>query len=131
MRKWTKRVLIIAIIAWGGYTSYDYYLAGYHTRPDMPKGAFSISYKNGMRAILVDVPNESADKRYLGIPHKVPFYLKDTWSFCSPPTEEEDAQAATFIKSRDWTGGRVEAICKIKVDTEDVIRGIIISVPKL
>lgn len=62
---------------------------------------------------------------------KVPFYLEHTWSFCSPPSEEDELQVTTFMKNRDWPGERFEAVCKIKVDNEVVIRGVITSVPKL
>lgn len=52
------RALTVAIIAYSGYGAYDFYRAGLHTRPEMPDGAFSISYKNGLCAILVNVPDE-------------------------------------------------------------------------
>lgn len=131
MWTWIKRVLIATFIAWGGYTVYDFYRAGYHTRPEMPAGAFSISYKNGLRAILVDVPNEQKTRRYFGTPIKVPFYLEDAWSFCSSPLDEEMAQVNTILHSRNWPGERIEAVCKIEIDSEVVVRGIVTSVPKL
>lgn len=130
---WSKiKWVVLGVVAVGGaYTAYDFYRAGYHTRPDMPEGAFSLSYKNGLRAILVDVPNEKETRRYFGTPMEVPFYLKDTWSFCAPPSAEENDQAATFIKKRGLPGERFEAICKINVDNEAVVRGVITSVPDL
>lgn len=131
MWKWVRRVVFAVVIAGGCYAAYDAYRAGYHTRPDMPEGAFSISYKNGMRAILVDVPNEQKSRRYFGFPTDVPFYLKDAWSYCSPPTEEEGEQVASFMKTREWPGERFEAVCKINVDNDVVLRGLITSVPKL
>ena len=135
MSRWTKRLIIAAIVAAGGYVAYDSYRAGYFTRPDMPDGAFSLSYKNGMRAILVGVSNEKETRRYLGFPAQVPFYLEEAWSFCSPPDVKEGEVVSAFLKGRgqgeEWPGERIEAICKIKVDNQDVIRGIVTSVPKL
>lgn len=84
-----------------------------------------------MRAILVDVPNEQETRRYFGFPNDVPFYLKDVWSYCSPPTEDEGEQVASFMKNREWPGERFEAVCKIKVDNDVAVRGLITSVPKL
>ncbi len=75
-----KRVGLVVILAFGGYVAYDSYMAGYHTRPEMPEGAFSLSYKNGLRGILVDVPDERQTRRYLAVPMKVAFYLEDAWS---------------------------------------------------
>lgn len=131
MWKWAKRAMIIAIVAYGGYAAYDFYRAGLHTRPEMPDGAFSISYKNGLRAILVDVADERPTRRYFGMPLEVPFYLKNAWSFCHPPAGKEVEYAAAFIKERALPGERFEAICRIQVDNETVDRGVITSVPKL
>jgi hypothetical protein len=131
MWKWVKRLVFSICLVGICYVVYDSYRAGYHTRPDMPDGAFSLSYKNGMRAILVDVPNEKETRRYFGIPSDVPFYLEDAWSFCFPPGEEDAEQVANFMNSRDFPGERFEAVCKIKADNDVVLRGLITSVPKL
>jgi hypothetical protein len=87
--------------------------------------------ENDLRAILVDVPNEEETGRYFGFPMEVPFYLKDAWSFCSPPTAEESADAAAFIETGNMPGERLEAVCKITADDDTVVRGLITSVPKL
>jgi len=128
MVKW---IVGIVILAGGGYVAYDAFRAGFHTRPAMPEGAFSISFKNGLRGILVNVPDDKKTRRYLGFPMDVPFYLKETWSYCHPPTEEEGVQVAHFMKDRNWPGGRFEAVCKITVEDEVVVRGVIVSVPKM
>lgn len=52
---WLKRGIAIAVLGYVAYGVWDYYRAGYFTRPNMPEGAFSISYKSGLRAILVNV----------------------------------------------------------------------------
>lgn len=123
---------VLSVIFLGlGYSVYDGYKAGYFTRPEMPEGAFSLSYKSGLRGILVDVPEEKRTRRYLGIPLEVPFYLKEAWSWCYPPTKEEAPQVNDFMAQRDWPGQRLEAVCRIMVDGKNVDRGIIISVPKM
>ena len=129
--KWIGRALIGAVVALVGYGTYDYYRAGLHTRPDMPPGAFSISYKSGMRAILVDVPNERESRRYFGYPTEVPFYVEDAWAICSPPEGEEKREAELFLEKSDKPGERFEVVCRIQVDDETVIRGVITSVPRL
>lgn len=126
-----KRIVLIVILAFGGYVAYDTYMAGYHTRPKMPEGAFSLSYKSGLRGILVNVPEEKETRRYLGVPMEVPFYLKDSWSWCSPPTKEESARAAQSMAERDWPGQRLDAVCKITVEGKEIVRGLIITVPKV
>lgn len=129
MLKWGILSVILMGLGYTAYQSYDAYKGGYFTRPEMPEGAFSLSYKSGLRGILVDVPEEKRTRRYLGIPLKVPFYLQDTWSWCYPPTKEYAAQVDDFMADRDWPGQRFEALCKIMVDGKEVERGIIISVP--
>lgn len=131
MRKWFVRLIALIVIAGGSYTVYDYYRAGLHKRPAMPVGAFSHSYKNGLRAILVGISNEEKTRRYFGFPFDVPFYLKDEWSFCFSPGEDDRENVVAFMKERDWPGMRFEAICKIEVGDETVVRGVIASVPRL
>lgn len=131
MLKWIWRLLLIALIGWAGYAAYHYYRGGFHTLPDMPEGAFPLSFTNGLRAVMLDVPDERQTRRYLGLAAEVPFYLEDVWSFCHPPTEELQAEAASFIEERDMPGERFEALCTIDVDGEEVTRGIVTSVPDL
>ena len=128
-----KKVIGISLVAVIGYFVYegyrDYYKLGLDTRPEMPDGAFSMTFESGFRAILVDVPNERDVRRYFGIPAKVPFYLEDAWSFCTPSTKE---YAASFLAQRGNNPGEVfVAVCRIQVDDDEVVRGFITSVPKL
>lgn len=129
-RRMIRWIVLIGLLGFGGYVAYDYYMAGYHTRPEMPEGAFSVSYKSGLRGILIDITEEDT-RRYLGVPMEVPFYLKESWSWCHAPKGEEIAQAASFMTERDWPGQRFEAVCKIVVEGQEVVRGLIISVPKV
>lgn len=128
MLKW---IVLAAVLAGVGYLTYDQYRAGYFTRPPMPEGAFSLSYKNGLRAILVGIPEEKSTRRYLGFGANVPFYLEDAWSFCRPPLEDEMQKVSKFMSDRDWPGERFEAVCEVKVDGRPVVRGWITSVPRV
>ena len=128
MLKW---IVLVVILGFGGYTAYDTYMAGYLTRPEMPEGAFSLSYKNGLRGILVNVPDERETRRYFGFPMEVPFYLEDAWSWCSPPTKQERALAAPFMAKRDWPGQRFDAVCKVTVEEKAIVRGLIVTVPRV
>ena len=130
MLKLTKWGLAIGVLAGSGYLAYDYYRAGFHTLPDLPPGSFVMSYKNGLRAILIDVADERKSRRYFGFPRKVPFYLENTWSFCRPPNKVDERHILEILKARNWPGERLEVVCKIQVDAEEVPRGYITSVPK-
>lgn len=61
----------------------------------------------------------------------VPFYLKDAWAKCSPPTEEEKPNVEIFLAERNMPGQRFEAVCRIQADNDTVVRGLITSVPRL
>ncbi|MER8622894.1 hypothetical protein [Mesorhizobium sp. M1143] len=113
------------------FLGYDQYRAGYFTRPAMPEGAFSLSYKNGLRGILVGIPDEKTTRRYLGFPREVPFYLVDAWSFCRAPRGDEEQHVSKFMMDRNWPGERFEAVCEIDVEGVPVVRGWITSVPKV
>lgn len=121
--------LLTLIFLGAGYVAYDYYRAGLHTRPQLPEGAFSISYKNGMRSILVDVADERESRRYFGFPADVPFYLEEAWSFCRPLPKAEATRIMAYRERNP--GERFEALCTINVDDEIVVRGYISSVPRL
>lgn len=129
--KWIGRVLVAGVVGFAGYAGWDYYKAGFHYLPDLPPGAFPISFKSGLKAVIVDIPDERETRRYFGFPLQVPYYLEDVWSFCRRPTEEELADAENFIADRNLPGERFEAICKIQVDKDTVVRGLISSVPRL
>lgn len=131
MGKWVGWGIVAAIIAYVGYEFQNAYRAGYFTRPPVPEGAFSLSYKNGLRGIMVGIPDETASRRYLGFKAEVPFYLEEAWSFCRSPTEDEQQNVSAFMGHRDWPGERFEAVCEIEVDGANVVRGWITSVPKV
>lgn len=123
MLKW---IIGVAVLVGVGLVGYDYFKGGFHTRPEMPEGAFSLSYKSGLRAIVVGMPDMRPERKYLGIPFKVPSWYEAAWSFCSAPSPDEKA------KSQDLgPGSRLEAICRIKTDDTEVLMGAIYSVPNL
>jgi hypothetical protein len=124
-----KRMILAGIILAAAYYGYSYYRGGFHTMPRLPEGAFPLSYTSGFRAIMVGVPDERTARRYLGYQAEVPFYLKESWSFCRPPRTDEQQGVSNFMKARDWPGERFEAVCEIEVDEKPVVRGWITSVP--
>lgn len=130
MWKWIVRLVGIGLIGALGYAYIDYRKAGLHLRPEMPLGAFSISYRNGLRAILVDVPDERETRRYFGFPTELPLY-EDAWSFCSSPKDDEQAEVDRWLVAQDQPGLRVDAVCRLDIDGEIVVRGLIATVPKL
>ena len=131
MRKWIVRAAMVAVIGFVGYGAYDYYRAGLHTRPEMPPDAFSLSFKGGMRGIMVDVPDDRETRRYRAYPSDVPSYMEFAWSTCSTPTNEEAPHVERWMTENHVPGNRFEAVCRIEVDDETVVRGFITSVPRL
>jgi hypothetical protein len=123
---WKQLIISAAVIVGVAYAANDVYKAGLLTRPEMPEGAFSVSFKNGLRAIVVGVPDVRPERKYLGMPFEVPSWYEGAWSFCSVPSRDEKT------KSQDLgPGSRLEAICRIKVDQKELLRGAIYSVPNL
>lgn len=123
MWKWALSAVLILC---GGYVAYDYYKGGFHTMPELPEGAFYLSYKNGLRAIVVGVPDLRPERKYLGMSFDTAPWYADAWSFCTAPTPDEEAQSRNL-----GPGSRLEAVCRIKADDTEVLRGAIYSVPDL
>lgn len=128
MGKWMGRISGAAIVGFLAYGAYTYFDRGYHTRPELPEGAFSFNFKNGLRAIAVDIPEQRQTRRYLGVPFEVPSWAEDTWSFCRRPGPGE---AEDVLKEIDMgPGSRLDAICTIEADGNTIRRGAIFSVPR-
>jgi hypothetical protein len=118
--------LVTALLAGAGWVAYDYYRAGLHTLPPIPDGAFWLSYKNGLRAIILDRPDHRPERKYLGVPVEVPGWYRDVWSFCTEPNAKERAAAPIM-----GPGARLEAVCRIEVEKgKHIVRGMIFSVPR-
>jgi hypothetical protein len=149
MWKWILRLVLILFVGTLGYSAYDSYRGGYFDMPEFSETSYAISFKNGLRGIVVDpeitesvaplgrffrrLSFANPDRRYLGVPMDVAPWFQDTWSYCHPPTDEERAgleQAMSDEQKQRLLGARFEAICKIDADGESIWRGLIFSVPK-
>lgn len=126
-----KRLGLAVFAAWLAYAGNQYVRGGWHKLPEMPDGAFPLSFKSGLRAIVLDLPDERAVRRYFGLPTPAPFFVEGAWSLCSPPEGEEIAEAEYFMATLDQKGVRFEAVCRIDVDGEKIVTGVITSVPRL
>ena len=124
-----KRIAAVLVLGWVGYSVYVSYKAGFFSRPEIPEGAFSLSFDNGLRAIVEGVADERVARRYFGVAMEVPSYLEEAWSLCIPPTPDEEKQISDARGNRP--GERIEAVCRVKVDEDVVVRGFITTVPRL
>lgn len=147
---WFSKLLIIGVVGYGGYYVYKLNEGGYFSLPDIPDGAYPISFKSGFRAVVYDMEVSddqyastskyfrrltmaSRDRRFIGIPSDVPRWFEDTWSTCHPGTEEEREYILSTLPedvASEMVGARLDAICLIEVEGErPLLRGLIYSVP--
>ena len=147
-----SRILsVVGLITLGcfGWVSYDSYRGGFFNLPDMPDGSYAISFKNGLRGIVLDVDPEedllmngqffrrlglaNPSRKYLGVAFDVPSWFQDAWSWCSPPTAQNYEELKSFPADfqQRFSSARFEAVCVIRADGEEIPRGFIFSVPKL
>jgi hypothetical protein len=150
MLKWIGRLVGVGIVGLAGFFVYEMYRAGSFDLPELPDGAYTISFENGLRAIVTDievadpmVPGSSRyfrslsianrDRKYLGIPLDVQPWFRDAWSWCKPPNDSEKAMLDQMPDDFKQSVGnaRFEAVCKIDVDGTEIFRGLIFSVPNL
>lgn len=149
MFKTISSILAVIILGYVGVSVYSSYKGGYFNMPSLPDGAYPISFKNGLRAIVLDAEVEddmmrnspffrrlalaNPSRKYLGVPLDVPSWFEDAWVFCDKPTEAELAEIATFPEDfqESVRSARLEAVCMLDVDGQDLPRGLIYSVPKL
>ncbi|MCA8878977.1 MAG: hypothetical protein KDA73_03265 [Rhodobacteraceae bacterium] len=149
MKRWILRIIVVCLLGSISFWGYDAYRAGFLSLPDLPDGAYTLSFKNGLRAIILDaqVPHQignapkyfrslglaNRDRKYLGIPLDVQPWFKDAWSWCKSPTPEEKVELERMPDDFKRTVGtaRFEAVCRINVDGTEIVRGLIFSVPKL
>lgn len=151
MFKWLFRLLFVGILGFVGLAAFDSYRGGYFNLPNAPEGALLISFKNGLRAMVTGLEVEDRtvaerplyfrrlthadrDRKYLGYPAEVPTWFEDAWSICSPPTEDEREELKRSFSDemkRKTAGARIDAICTLDVDGQKMLRGVILSVPKL
>ena len=83
MIKWLLRLVGIGVVGFIGYGIYDYYKAGLHTRPPMPEGAFSLSFKAGPRVIMLNTEDEDCVPVW---PNEefAQAWATDQWQECRP-----------------------------------------------
>lgn len=152
MVKKLLKLILIGVIGFMGYAAYDSYKGGYFSIPDLPDRAYPVSFRNGFRAILMDaevnprysgmaddpkyfrrLANANPDRKYLGLPMEVQSWFEDAWSWCKSPTSEEYAELSRMPEElkRMFTNARFEGVCRIEVDGEEIVRGLLFSVPRL
>jgi hypothetical protein len=152
LRKFITRTIGLAIVGYVGYAAYDTYRAGYFELPDMPDGAYQISFASGLRGIIIDaevsdpsvgdnpkwmrkITLANPDRRYLGIPLDVPEWFVGAWSYCTAVTDAERNELAVSMPDemqRSLTGARFDYTCRLELDdNEELVTGFIFSVPDL
>ena len=149
---WVSKLIGLGFAGYIAYGVYEHYRAGYFHLPDLPDGAYTVSFSNGLRGIVLDaqvgdnmfksgpailrrLSFANRERKYLGIPMKVAPWFEDAWSTCMAPTDLDSEQVAAAMPEetrKQLRGARLEALCYIEVDNEQVIpRGLIYSVPNL
>ena len=150
MFKWVLRLFLIGIVGFLGIAAFQSYQKGYFSIPDMPEGAYVISTRSGFRGIVLDAKVSdpivdmhkffrrlnlaNPDRRYLSIPFDVAPWFKDVWSICNSPLEREREELQNSMPAelkKTLRNARLDAVCRFDVDGEEVLRGMIFSVPNL
>ncbi|NIZ63094.1 hypothetical protein DL239_19190 [Sedimentitalea sp. CY04] len=150
MFKWFFRMLLLCIVGVIGFATFGWHQKGLLNIPHLPEGAYAFS-RGGLRGVVFgqEVSNPTGvespkffrqlihvnpERMYLSLPLQVPHWLEDTWSNCTPPTGNE---AADFEQSmpddlkRNLVGARLDAVCRINLESEEVLRGLLYSIPNL
>ncbi len=130
MIKWLLRLLGIGVVGFIGYGIYGYYKAGLHARPPMPEGAFSLSFKAGPRVIMLDTEDERSTRRYVVRQRTdVPNWFKESWSYCTPPTEE--VRVFLLEQLEQGPGMRLDGVCTLDADGDVITTGLIFTIPDI
>jgi hypothetical protein len=151
MFRWSVRILAITFLGSLVYSGVQGYRGGYFQMPEMPPGSYAFSFKSGFRGILLNaqvtqpvsesMPNffrrlniAHPERRYWGIPFDVPVWMKEAWSTCASPNDEEQTYFAETMPE-EWKSqllhARLEAVCLVDVDWEKIARGLLYSIPAL
>lgn len=147
---WFSKLLLIGVIGYGGYYIHKLNEAGYLSLPEIPSGAYPISFPNGFRGIVYDMEVTDSlhadapkifrrltlankDRRFFSIVYDVPEWFEKSWTKCAPGTEEERASAMATIPQdmqQELIGARLDAICYLELEGDrPLLRGLIFSVP--
>lgn len=149
---WIGRIVVLGVVGYVGYGAYDLHRGGYFSLPDIPNGAYPISFKSGLRGVVHDIQVEddtqastpkwfrrlaraNQSRRYLGVPMDVPTWASSKWAKCLPAEAEDQQEIEARMPGdylKDLEGARLDAICFIETDQEDkpIFRGLIYSVPR-
>ncbi|OAN84402.1 hypothetical protein A8B78_07040 [Jannaschia sp. EhC01] len=124
------KIIGVLLLAGAGYFAYESHRAGYFSTPEMQTGEFPLSFESGLRGVMQGIVDERSTRNYLGLPARdVPSWFEDAWSVCSPPSTDERIALGSEVDM--GPGARLEAVCFINVDGEEIFRGVIYSVPEL
>jgi hypothetical protein len=150
--KWIIRLIVLGAIGYAGLATYDLHRRGFFNLPELPHGAYTISFESGFRgivqgievaddhnadspALLRELARANPDRQYIGFGTEVPSWFQEAWSSCAPPTAEERAYFETNMPDdmkKTVQGARLDALCFINTDNEQrFLRGALYSVPKL
>ena len=145
------KLVVLAVVGYGGYEVYNYHRAGYFDLPELPDGAYIVSFSSGLRGIVLDAKvaethNANApallrglslanpDRRYIGLPFDVAPWFEKVWSTCIAPTDDVKKYFEDTMPEKtksDLTGARFDAVCYIDIEGgERLARGLIYSVAR-
>lgn len=127
-----KTLAAVLVVAWVGYSFYDYYTEPFDDAPRLNEGYFLLAFggENGLKGVMRGVGDKDSTRTYIAYGATTfPTWHRDTWSICRPLTEVE----ATKFLSKVNIGPRerLEAICEVDVVDEILVRGWIASRPVL
>lgn len=147
---WFGKLLMVGIAGYVGFSAYDLHRAGYFSLPDIPAGAYPISFRSGLRGVVydMDVTDDqyadapkifrrlrwaNPDRRFIAVLSEVPYWFQDVWATCRVGTEEERAYIIGTLPDdvkRKLVGTRLDAICYIELEGQRaIVRGLIYSIP--
>lgn len=151
MAKWIFRLVLLGVVGFVGLALFDSYRGGYFQIPDLKPNEYPVSFKAGLRAIVIDpevtnssyaeapkffrrLANANDERVYIGVAMNVAHWLEDVWSYCPAPTDEERNGYRASLPE-DWKDAlkfaRLEGVCWIDVEGEKVLRGLVYSRPAM
>ncbi len=130
MKKWLIGAAVAGGVAW---LAYDFSQSRYLDAPITEGDDFVMVFgekNDGLRGVVTGLKDERPERKYFSYnADNVPDWYLESWSTCSPPSDEE---RASFLRGIDLgPGGRLDAVCKIDADGDIFVRGWIASVPNV
>jgi hypothetical protein len=52
MLNWIGRVVVVGVVGYLGLLIYEFQRLGLFSLPDLPQGAYLVSFKNGLRGVV-------------------------------------------------------------------------------